>query len=106
LCHRDIPVGAEVRMLRATKDDLIHGAALTAADLRERLPDARLALVFDSFARKVVLGARHREEIAATCAHLPAGIPHLGFYGFGEIAPIAGRTLHRDATFTAIVLEA
>lgn len=106
LCHRDIPVGAEVRMLRATKDELIHGAALTAGDLRQRLPDARLALVFDGFARKVVLGARHGEEIAAACAHLPVGIPHLGFYGFGEIAPSAGRTLHRDATFTAIVLEA
>lgn len=106
LCHRDVPLGAEVRMLRATKDDLIDGAARVAGELGERLPGAAFALVFASFARKVVLGARHREEIAAACARLPAGIPHVGCYGYGELVPIAGRTLACDATFTAIVIEA
>lgn len=104
-CNRDIPADAEVRMLRATKDDLIRGAGDVADELRRRLPGGRVALVFDCFARKVVLGARYKEEIAAAHARLPADLARVGFYTYGEIAPIAGRSVHHDATFTAVVLE-
>ena len=105
-CSRDVPEGAEVRMLRATKADLIAGAAEVTAALRQRLPGAGLALVFDCFSRKLALGARYKEEVAAAFAPLPAALARVGFYSFGQLAPVGERTLRRDATFTAVLIEA
>lgn len=105
-CNRDVPEGAEIRMLRATKDDLIRGASEAAADLGRALPEGRIALLFDCFARKMVLGARYKEEVAAAYSRLGPELARVGFYTFGELAPVAGRTMHHDATFTAVVIEA
>lgn len=105
-CNRAIPEGAEVRMLRATKNDLIRGAADAASDLQQRLPGAQLTLVFDCFARKLVLGARYKEEVTAAYAHWPADRARVGFYTYGELAPVRGRTTRHDATFTAVAIEA
>lgn len=104
-CSGDVPEGAEVRMLRASKDDLIAGAGEATADLHGRLPGARLALLFDCAGRKMVLGARYKEEIAAAFARLPADLPRIGFYTYGELSPVGGETLHHDETFTAVLIE-
>lgn len=104
-CTRDIPEGAEIRMLRATKDDLIRSASEAAADLGRALPGGRIALVFDCFSRKMVLGARYKEEVAAAFARLPPDVARVGFYTYGELAPVRGQTEHHDATFTAVVIE-
>ncbi|MCY1058693.1 FIST N-terminal domain-containing protein [Nannocystis sp. SCPEA4] len=104
-CNREIPEGAEIRMLRATKEDLIRGAAEAAADLGRALPGGRIALVFDCFARKMVLGARYKEEVAAAYSRLSPATTRVGFYTYGELAPIAGQTEHHDATFTAVVID-
>lgn len=104
-CNREIPEGAEIRMLRATKDDLIRGAAEAAADLGRALPGGRLALVFDCFARKMVLGARYKEEVAAAYSRLAPELTRVGFYTYGQLAPVSGQTEHHDATFTAVVID-
>lgn len=104
-CAHEIPEGAEVRMLRATKDDLIRGAAEAAAELGRALPGGRLALVFDSLARKLVLGARYKEEVAAAYARLSPECVRAGFYSYGQLAPSGGRTGYHDATFSAVVIE-
>lgn len=104
-CSGDIPEGALVRMTRASKDDLIRGAGQATADLHRRLPDARLALFFDCAGRKMVLGARYKDEIAAAFAALPPELPRLGFYTYGELSPVDGQTMHHDETFTAILIE-
>lgn len=104
-CSGDIPEGAVVRMTRASKDDLIRGAGEATADLVRRLPGARVALFFDCAGRKMVLGARYKEEIAAAFAALPPDLPRLGFYTYGELSPVDGEAMHHDETFTAIVIE-
>lgn len=104
-CTREIPEGAEIRMLRATKDDLIHSASEAAAELGRALPGGRIALVFDCFSRKMVLGARYKEEVAAAYSRLPPDLVRVGFYTYGELAPVAGQTEQHDATFTAVVIE-
>lgn len=101
----EVPEGAAVRVLRATKDDLIAGAGEATADLVRRLPGARVALLFDCAGRRLFLGARHKEEIAAAYAHLPPHLPRIGFYTFGELSPVGGRTMHHEETFTAALIE-
>lgn len=104
-CSGDVPEGAEVRMTRASKDDLIRGASDALADVHRRLPSARVALIFDCTGRKIVLGARYKEEIAAAFARLPDDIARVGFYTYGELAPVDGETMHHDETFTAVLIE-
>ncbi|PCC74472.1 Uncharacterized conserved protein, contains FIST_N domain [Nannocystis exedens] len=104
-CTREVPEGAEIRMLRATKDDLIRSASEAAAELGRALPGGRIALVFDCFSRKMVLGARYKEEVAAAYSRLSPDLTRVGFYTYGELAPVAGQTEQHDATFTAVVIE-
>jgi hypothetical protein len=101
----DIAEGATVRMMRASRDELIASAAAGMAAAAAELTPA-LALVFDCAGRKVVLGTRYQEELRAAFARLPEGLPKVGFFTYGELAPRAGRTIHHDETFTAVLIGA
>lgn len=100
----DIVEGATVRMMRASRDELIASATRGVQAAVQALPDPALALFFDCAGRKVVLGTRYQEELAAAFEHLPAGVPRVGFYTYGELAPRAGTTIHHDETFTAVLI--
>lgn len=104
LCGGDVPEGAKVRMTRATKDDLITAAVSAATDARQALPDASFGFLFNCAGRKLVLGARHREEVRAAQEVLGADLPTLGFYTYGEIAPVDGKTTYHDETFTLVLI--
>lgn len=101
----ECPEGAEVRMTRAGKQDVIGGADQAGQLALAGLPEPSLALIFDCMARKVVLGARYKEELHATFSALGAGVPKIGFYGFGELSPVQGVTMHHHETFTMALLK-
>ncbi len=101
----DIPQGAELRMARATRDDVIAGADAAGAEVCARMPAPSLALVFDCMARKVALGARYREEVKRTFAALGPDVPKIGFHTFGELSPVQGVTMHHDETFTIALIK-
>lgn len=101
----DLPEGAEVRMTRATKEDVIAGADGAGAEALRAAPQPAFALVFDCMARKVVLGPRYKEELRSTFARLGAALPKVGFYTFGELSPVQGTTMHHDETFTIALIE-
>lgn len=100
----DIVEGATVRMMRASRDELIASATRGVQAAVQALPDPALALFFDCAGRKVVLGTRYQEEFAAALQHVPPGVPRVGFYTYGELAPRAGTTIHHDETFTAVLI--
>ncbi len=85
----EIPEGAEVRVTMATPEDVIQAAARAMQEVRKAMPDPSLALFFNCMARKLVLGARYREELREPLRSLGA-IPRGGFYTYGELAPIQG----------------
>jgi len=103
-CSGEIHEGARIRLTRGTKEDLIQAAASAAEETARALPQASLALFFDCAGRKVVLGPRYKDEIAAAFARL-GGIPKIGFYTYGELSPVQGVTLHHDETFTMALLR-
>jgi len=100
----DIPEGAEVRMTRATREDIIRGADALGARLTAAMPAPSLALFFNCGGRKLVLGPRYNDELKATFARLP-GVPKIGFYSFGEFSPVNGVTMHHDETFTMALIR-
>jgi hypothetical protein len=101
----DLPQGAEVRMTRATKDDVIAGADAAGAQVHAAVPRPALAFVFDCMARKVLLGPRYKDELRATFARLGPAVPKVGFYTYGELSPVQGATMHHDETFTIALIE-
>lgn len=100
----DIPEGAEVRMTRATRQEVIRGANELGAKLCAAMPEPSLALFFNCGGRKMVLGPRYNEELKETFARLE-GVPKIGFYSAGEFSPVGGVTMHHDETFTMALLR-
>lgn len=101
----DIVEGARVRIMHASRDALIDCAAAEVRAAAERFTRPELALFFDCAGRKVVLGSRYQDELRTAFACLPAGLPKIGFFTYGELAPHAGTTIHHDETFTAVLLR-
>lgn len=99
LCAGDIEEGVKIRMTRGNKEDLIAAAKLAIEQGIAAMPDAQLAFLFNCAGRKLVLGARYREEIAAAFGAL-GDVPRIGFYTYGELAPVDGTNMYHDETFT------
>lgn len=106
LCVGDVPEGVDVRMMRAGKEDLIKGADEAGAMVVEAMPKPAAALFFDCMGRKLVLGARYKEELKKTFSLLGDDVPKIGFYTYGEISPVQGVTMYHDETFTVALLKA
>jgi hypothetical protein len=102
----DIAEGSTVRLMRTSRESLIDSAREGVARAVEAMPAPALALVFDCAGRKVVLGPRYKDELAAAFSALPAGVPTVGFFTYGELAPRDGETIHHDETFTAVLIGA
>ena len=54
----DVPEGAAIRVMRATKEDVVRGAVEATATALEAMPAPEVALIFSCMSRKSVLGAR------------------------------------------------
>ena len=87
----DIPTGSRVRFMRASHDDLIAGAA-QAAEQASLQPAPELAICVSCVGRRLVLGSRTNEEIAAVRNKLGPAPILTGFYSYGELAPAGAGT--------------
>lgn len=101
----DIVEGSKVRIMHASREALIASAAAEVRSAVEQFTRPELALFFDCAGRKVVLGSRYQDELRTVFACLPPALPKIGFFTYGELAPHAGRTIHHDETFTAVLLR-
>jgi hypothetical protein len=99
----DIPQGAEVQFMRADFDRLVAGAREAARQTGAKRDDpaASLAVAVSCVGRRLVLGARTEEEVAAVRAVLQRASALVGFYSYGELAPHgAGRCELHNQTMT------
>jgi hypothetical protein len=82
----NLPVGATVRLMRASQEDLITGAEDAAS--RAAYPaSASLVLCVSCVGRRIVLGHRTEEELEGVRAAIGPGPVLTGFYSYGELAP-------------------
>lgn len=100
----DIEEGTVVRMTRGSRDNLLAAADVACSQVAAQVAHPTAAFVFDCISRKVVLGTRYKEEIRAAFAHIPEGVPRIGFYTFGEVSPVHGVAMHHESTFTLAFL--
>ena len=101
----DIPQVANIRVLRAGREDVLKGAETATAQALAQQPQPEVAFLFNCMSRKVVLGPRYKEECAATYRLLPKTLPRIGFYTFGELSPQAGTSVHHESTFTLALVR-
>jgi hypothetical protein len=80
----DIPLGATVRLMRASYEDLITGAEEAALQASQ---GASLVLCVSCVGRRIVLGQRAEEELEGVRASFGPGPILTGFYSYGELAP-------------------
>lgn len=102
----NVPEGAAIRVMRATREDVVRGAEEATAAALSAMPSPEVALIFSCMSRKSVLGPRFKDECRASFARLPEGLPRIGFYTFGELSPVQGTTMHHESTYTIVLLKA
>lgn len=91
-CAAEIPQGSEIRLMLGDPDKAIQSAKEAAEGALAQLKGAKpkAVLVFDCIARNKLLGARIGEEIVAVQEVLGKEVPLIGFYTYGEQAPLGG----------------
>jgi hypothetical protein len=91
-CAAEIPEGSKIRLMLGDQEKAIQAAKEAAEGTLVQLKGAKpkAAFVFNCMARKKLLGARIGEEIAAIQNVLGKGVPLIGFYTYGEDAPLGG----------------
>lgn len=102
----DIPTGEQLRILGASRKDVLAGAREAAEQAHQALPDADFALFFSCMSRKLALGPHYEEECKSALSLLPPEMPKLGFYTFGELSPRHGISEHHESTFTVALIKA
>lgn len=97
-CAAEIPEGSEVRIMMGSRESAIAMATKAAEKVREDLAGKtpKAIFIFNCIARKKLLGMRGGDEIAAIKHVLGEDVPLIGFYTYGEQAPINGETKNME----------
>ena len=108
----NVPEGTSVKMTIGNEADIIQAAGQAAQAALTKLQGGNAALkpkaifLYSCMARKIVLGSRTNEEILAIQDVIGRDVPVIGFYTYGEFAPIGNSDhsyFHNEtATMTVI----
>ena len=105
----DLPLGGQVRLMKANFDRLIDGAVGAAQTSFEVMGNTspELALLISCVGRKLVLKQRIEEEVEGVRDILGQGTALTGFYSYGEISPFssAARCELHNQTMTITTLS-
>lgn len=95
-CAAEIPEGSEVRLMIGSRERAVEAAQQAArkfmADFEAAGTKPDLVLVFNCIAREKLFGQKAHDEIHAVQEIIGPNVPMLGFYTYGEQAPIGGET--------------
>ncbi len=93
-CAAEIPEGSEIRLMIGSKEKAIEAAQDAARKLMQEfeIDKARpkFALMFNCIAREKLFSQRAKEEIQAIMEIIGKDVPLVGFYTYGEQAPLNG----------------
>jgi len=91
-CAAEIPNGSMIRLMLGDPEKAIKAAREAAQGALDQLKKAKpkVIFIFDCMARNKLLGARRGEEITAIREVLGQEVPVIGFYTYGEQAPLGG----------------
>ncbi len=95
-CAAEIPEGSEIRLMIGSKENAIEAAEEAAKKMMQEFATGgkapKLLLMFNCIAREKLFAQHAKDEIDAVMKIVGENIPLLGFYTYGEQAPINGET--------------
>lgn len=93
-CAAEIPEGAEVRLMIGSKEKAVEAAEDAAQHLMREFELSRakpkFMLMFNCIAREKLFAQKAGDEIRAVMQIIGPDVPMLGFYTYGEQAPLGG----------------
>jgi hypothetical protein len=88
VCTGEVTEGSWVQMMLGSKELVLEAATRASQEATRHLRSVRFALVFDSVARKRLLGHDALLEIARIRQVIGPSVPLIGCYTYGEQAPL------------------
>ncbi|MDB5259428.1 MAG: hypothetical protein JWO73_636 [Candidatus Taylorbacteria bacterium] len=91
-CAAEIPQGSEIRLMIGSVEEAVKVARQAAQTAISQLDGAtpQAIIIFNCIARNKLFGDRSGEEITAIQEILGRDVPLIGFYTYGEQAPLGG----------------
>lgn len=91
-CAAEIPEGSEIRLMVGSREEAVKVAKVAAEKAVEQLDgeEPKAVIIFNCIARSKLFGERSGEEISAIQEAVGAQTPLIGFYTYGEQAPLGG----------------
>ncbi len=91
-CAAEIPEGADIQLMIGSKEDAVRVAKEAAVKAVEGLDGGKpkAVIIFNCIARNKLFGDRSGEEISAIQEAIGKDVPLIGFYTYGEQAPLGG----------------
>ncbi|MBI4845715.1 MAG: FIST C-terminal domain-containing protein [Candidatus Omnitrophica bacterium] len=100
ICAGEVPPGSEIRVMMGSKETALK-ACQKASELALsalKTAKAEVVFVFDSVSRERLFGRKASEEVEIIKNIFGPKTPIIGFYTYGEQAPL-GATIHLGQTF-------
>ncbi len=99
-CAAEIPEGSEIRLMIGSKEKAVEAAQDAAEKLMKEFETdktkPKFVLMFNCIAREKLFGQKAADEIKAVMKIIGPQVPLLGFYTYGEQAPIGGEIRNKD----------
>ncbi|MES3031762.1 MAG: FIST N-terminal domain-containing protein [Patescibacteria group bacterium] len=91
-CAAEIPEGSEVRLMMGSREEAVKVAKLAAEDAVGQLGGSapKAVIIFNCIARNKLFGNKSGDEISAIQQIVGKEVPLIGFYTYGEQAPLGG----------------
>jgi hypothetical protein len=91
-CAAEIPEGSEIRLMVGSREKAVEVAKEAAEAAVSQLGEAepRAVIIFNCIARNKLFGEHAGDEIDAIKSAVGIDVPLIGFYTYGEQAPLGG----------------
>lgn len=91
-CAAEIPQGSEIRLMVGSREEAVKVAQEAAANAVAQLDGAKpkAVIIFNCIARSKLFGEHSGDEIEAIQKAIGREVPLIGFYTYGEQAPLGG----------------
>ncbi|MSR78677.1 MAG: hypothetical protein EXS59_00845 [Candidatus Taylorbacteria bacterium] len=91
-CAAEIPEGSEIRLMIGSREEAVKVAKVAAENALAQLDGGKpkAVIIFNCIARSKLFGERSGDEIDAIQEALGKDVPLIGFYTYGEQAPLGG----------------
>ncbi len=90
VCVGEVPEGSDIRLMMSSKEFVLEAAKIAANEALMGMQGVKikLAIIFNSVSRNKLLGRMAQKEIDLVREVLGRDVPIVGFYSYGEQAPL------------------